>query len=112
VKNIDVLFIAGFGPIIRDFEAGKKFYKMCSGCAGGDDYLNTNRVDGVKEFSLWPLSEAAESCFDAKEWPSDIPVPQAWLEFDVATSKWQPKSSRRRGIGCLSPQERNPGVKP
>jgi hypothetical protein len=34
---------------------------------------------------LWPLSQAAYSCFSGDSWPEDIPVPQAWLEFDVAS---------------------------
>ena len=31
-KNIDVLFVAGFGPIVRDPAASRKFY---SGALGG-----------------------------------------------------------------------------
>jgi len=85
MDNIDVLFVAGFGPIVRDFDAGKRLYKDVLGLPlAGDDYPNTNQVDGVKEFALWPLSEAAESSFGTKEWPPDIPIPQVWLEFDVA----------------------------
>jgi uncharacterized glyoxalase superfamily protein PhnB len=37
----------------------------------------------VKTFGLWPLSQAAESCFGKDAWPTDVPTPQAWLEFDV-----------------------------
>ncbi|MGH2449373.1 MAG: VOC family protein, partial [Chloroflexota bacterium] len=36
-----------------------------------------------KHFALWPLSAAAESCFGAQHWPEDVPVPQAWIEFEV-----------------------------
>jgi hypothetical protein len=32
---------------------------------------------------LWPLSQAAQACFGTESWPDEIPVPQAWLEFDV-----------------------------
>jgi hypothetical protein len=32
---------------------------------------------------LRPLSQAAQSCFGKDSWPMDVPVPQAWLEFDV-----------------------------
>jgi len=32
---------------------------------------------------LWPLSQAAESCFGRDKWPEDIPTPSSWLEFDV-----------------------------
>ena len=49
--------------------------------AGG--YLHTGQVEGVKHFALWPLSQVAASCFGTDTWPKDIPVPQAWLEFEV-----------------------------
>ena len=45
------------------------------------------RLNGVKHFALWPLTQAAESCFGMDQWPVDLPVPQAWIEFDVGTSK-------------------------
>jgi uncharacterized glyoxalase superfamily protein PhnB len=32
---------------------------------------------------LWPLSQAAESCFGNDSWPDSIAAPHAWLEFDV-----------------------------
>ena len=33
--------------------------------------------------ALWPLSQAAESCFGVDRWPEDVPAPTAWIEFDV-----------------------------
>ena len=32
---------------------------------------------------MWPLAQAAESCFGSARWPSHVVTPQAWLEFDV-----------------------------
>jgi catechol 2,3-dioxygenase-like lactoylglutathione lyase family enzyme len=84
---IDVLFIAGFGPIVRDQAASRKFYSDVLGLPfkeDADGYMYTGDLDGAKHFALWPLAQAAESCFGAKEWPEDIPVPQGWIEFDVA----------------------------
>ncbi len=46
-------------------------------------YLYTGALDGVKHFALWPVAQAAESCFCSDQWPNDLPVPQAWIEFDV-----------------------------
>jgi len=46
-------------------------------------YLHTEEMEGTKAFALWPLSQAADSCFGTDTWPEDIPVPQAWLEFEV-----------------------------
>jgi catechol 2,3-dioxygenase-like lactoylglutathione lyase family enzyme len=86
VSNLKVLFIAGFGPIVRDIEESRKLYQNVLGVQfkqenGG--YLHTEAVPGVKTFALWPLSQAAQSCFGKDSWPQNIPVPQAWLEFDV-----------------------------
>jgi catechol 2,3-dioxygenase-like lactoylglutathione lyase family enzyme len=80
-----VLFVAGFGPIVPDSEAAQAFYVRDLGLVleGDDDYQSTAGLEGVKHFALWPLSAAAESCFGDTEWPSDIPVPQGWIEFDV-----------------------------
>ena len=85
-NNIDVLFVAGFGPIVRDPAASRKFYSDALGLSFKEEtngYLHTDGLDGVKHFALWPLAQAAESCFGAGEWPGHLPVPQAWIEFDV-----------------------------
>ncbi len=84
--KIEVLFIVGFGPIVRDMATSRKLYGEALGIhfkeeSGG--YLHTEALPGAKTFALWPLSEAAHSCFGSDAWPRDIPVPQAWLEFDV-----------------------------
>jgi hypothetical protein len=81
-----VLFVAGFGPIVQDRAASRRLYGDDLGIsldAEADGYLHTEELAGVKTFALWPLSQAAESCFGAPEWPAHLPVPQAWLEFDV-----------------------------
>ncbi len=51
---------------------------------GEGEYRFTQELDGTKHFGLWPLSEAATACFGTTEWPSEIPVPQASIEFEVA----------------------------
>jgi catechol 2,3-dioxygenase-like lactoylglutathione lyase family enzyme len=84
--KIKVLFIAGFGPIIGDPDRARGLYGDTLGIpfkveSGG--YLHTEAIPGAKTFALWPLSQAAQSCFGTERWPGDIPVPQAWLEFDV-----------------------------
>ena len=85
-KEIKVLFVAGFGPIVRDPAESRKLYGETLGIlfkeeSGG--YLHTERLEGAKTFALWPLSEAAQSCYGTHSWPHQVPVPQAWLEFDV-----------------------------
>ena len=83
---IKVLFIAGFGPIVRDAAASRGLYNELLGIqfkeeAGG--YLHTEALNGAKSFALWPLAHAAQSCFGKDSWPAEIAPPQAWLEFDV-----------------------------
>ena len=85
-ENFKVLFIAGFGPIVRDTGESRKLYRDALGISfkeENDGYLHTEAVPGAKSFALWPLSQAAQSCFGKDSWPGDIPAPQAWLEFDV-----------------------------
>jgi catechol 2,3-dioxygenase-like lactoylglutathione lyase family enzyme len=85
-KDIDVLFVAGFGPIVFDADQSRRFYCETLGLPFKEDasgYLHTGELNGVKHFALWPLAQAAESCFGTNRWPDDLPVPQAWIEFDV-----------------------------
>lgn len=81
-----VLFIAGFGPITADVEGSRRLYEDALGIGfklEDGDYRHTEELKGANSFAVWPLEQAAESCFGAKDWPVDIPRPQAWLEFDV-----------------------------
>lgn len=81
-----VLFIAGFGPIASDVEESRRLYEDALGIAfklEDGDYRHTEELEGAKTFAVWPLGQAAESCFGASEWPADVVRPQAWLEFDV-----------------------------
>ena len=80
-----VLFVAGFGPVVKDMAASNHFYAGDLGLPleGDETYQTTDKVEGVKHFALWPLSAAAESCFGNSTWPDDVPAPQGWIEFDV-----------------------------
>jgi hypothetical protein len=81
-------FVAGFGPIVRDVGDSRAFWVSGLGIAleqAAPDYWTTEHLDGVKAFALWPLSQAAQSCFGQDTWPKEIPAPQAWLEVDVAS---------------------------
>ena len=85
-KNLKILFIAGFGPIVRDPAKSHKLYREALGISfkeETDGYFHTEALQGAKSFALWPLSHAAQSCFGKDSWPDNIPAPQAWLEFDV-----------------------------
>lgn len=84
---MDVQFVASIAPIVRDPEAARDFYGDALGLSfegSGGEYVYTHKLAGTKHFGLWPLSEAATACFGTSEWPSEIPVPQASIEFEVA----------------------------
>jgi catechol 2,3-dioxygenase-like lactoylglutathione lyase family enzyme len=81
-----VAFVAGFGPIVRDSAKSRAFWGDGLGIKleeSSDDYWTNDDLEGVRAFALWPLSQAAESCFGTGVWPADLPEPQAWLELDV-----------------------------
>jgi catechol 2,3-dioxygenase-like lactoylglutathione lyase family enzyme len=83
---MDVQFVASVAPIVRDAHAARSFYRGALGLSfegEAGDYLFTHRLEGTKHFGLWPLSEAAQACFGTTEWPEDVPVPQASIEFEV-----------------------------
>ncbi len=97
-----VLFIAGFGPIAADVEESRRLYEDALGIGfkvEDGEYRHTEELKGANSFAVWPLEQAAESTFGAKEWPADVPRPQAWLEFDVedvaeATSEMESRGYR------------------
>jgi hypothetical protein len=111
LQNIDVLFVAGFGPIVRDSVPSQKFYSEDLKLPFKEDdsgYLHTGELDGVKHFALWPLAQAAESCFGSDQWPQNIPVPQAWIEFDVADIEKATTELKSQGYQLLVAMRKEP----
>jgi hypothetical protein len=85
--RMDIAFVAGFGPIGSADSSSADFWRGAFGIPFSEDsgYFHTEELPGVNAFAIWPLTQAAEATFGTHEWPSDRPVPQAWIEFDVAT---------------------------
>ncbi len=111
VGKIRILFIAGFGPIVSDAVASRKLYNGALGIAFKEEnggYLHTEALKGAKSFALWPLSQAAQSCFGKDSWPDDIPVPQAWLEFDVDSVEEATAELESRGYRMLVKSKKEP----
>ena len=109
--NMKVLFIAGFGPIVRDMGASRKLYRDLAGIPfteETDGYLHTEAVSGANSFALWPLSQAAQSCFGTDSWPADVPVPQAWLEFDVDSVEQATATLESSGYRMLVRNKKEP----
>jgi catechol 2,3-dioxygenase-like lactoylglutathione lyase family enzyme len=83
---MDVLFVASVAPIVRDADAARSFYRDALGLSfegGQGEYVFTHKLEGTKHLGLWPLGEAATACFGTSEWPTEVPVPQASIEFEV-----------------------------
>ena len=111
VGKAKVLFIAGFGPIVREAPKSHRLYREALGIhfkeeSGG--YLHTEALPGAKTFALWPLSQAAHSCFGKDSWPADIPLPQAWLEFDVESVEQATSDLESQGYRILVKSKKEP----
>jgi catechol 2,3-dioxygenase-like lactoylglutathione lyase family enzyme len=101
---VQVQFVASVSPIVRDSDAAKAFYQGALGLSfeGGEgDYVFTERLPGVKHFGLWPLSEAARACFGREDWPEDLPVPQASVEFEVQDVAATAQELKERGYQLI-----------
>jgi hypothetical protein len=111
VSAVKLLFIAGFGPIDRNVAESRKLYGESFGIpfkeeSGG--YLHTEAVQGARSFALWPLSQAALSCFGKDSWPDNIPAPQAWLEFEVESVESATSVLESRGYQMLVKNKKEP----
>jgi len=87
---MQVLFVSSVAVIARSPRDSQRLYVDALGLplepAGpGDEYVFTEKVDGSKHFGVWPLAQAAQACFGTSEWPTDRMVPQASIEFEVAS---------------------------
>jgi len=109
--DVKVLFVAGFGPIVRDAVASRRLYSETLGIRFKEEtggYLHTEGLEGVKTFALWPLSHVAQSCFGKDSWPDEIPVPQAWLELDVDDVERATRVLAARGYRMLVKNRKEP----
>lgn len=108
--RLQVLFVAGFGPVVREPALSRQLYEGDLGIAFEDTagYLHTDTLEGCKAFALWPLSQAAESCFGTDQWPEHLPVPQAWVEFDVADVGAATAELKERGYTLLVSNRKEP----
>jgi catechol 2,3-dioxygenase-like lactoylglutathione lyase family enzyme len=113
IVGLKVLFVAGFGPLIRDPHASKEFYVDTLGLPlesmpEDPDYLHGEKLDGVRHFALWPLARAAESCFGTSIWPDHIAPPHSWLEFDVEDVATATQVLKDRGYTLLVDCQKEP----
>ena len=112
---MDIQFITSMAVITPDPEASKELYVAALGlplqAAEGDDYLHSEDIDGAKHFGIWPLRQAAQACFGTDQWPTDRPVPQASVEFEVADLDAVDRAGAElaeRGFALLHPARTEP----
>ena len=82
---LDIKFVASVSAIAPDPATSLAFFSGLGIPLGSDadGYHYTTELDGLKHLGIWPLADAALSCFGTTEWPADHPVPQASIEFEV-----------------------------
>ena len=90
---MDIQMIASFAVISTDPGADRALFVDAMGLPlhGPESvpdsvYLFSDEIAGAKHFGVWPLDEAAESCFGAAPWPDTHPVPQASVELEVGSA--------------------------
>lgn len=88
---MQIEFIASFAVISADPAKSRELFVDAlglplEGAGANADYLHSESIEGSKHFGVWPLSQAAQACFGTDEWPGDLPVPQASVEFEVASA--------------------------
>ena len=111
IAGINVQFIAGFGPIVRDVTQSRRLYSEALGIGFTEEnggYLHTEALQGAKTFALWPLSQAALSCFGKDSWPEAVPAPHAWLEFDVESVQDATAALESQGYRILVKNKKEP----
>ncbi|EOC1348328.1 glyoxalase [Cronobacter turicensis] len=115
LPGVDVLFVAGFGPVSQGTSASAAFYLEALGLPlkpmeGNSDYLlaEEGALKGVAHFAVWPLSQAANSCFGVEQWPAQMPVPQGWVEYEVDDLVSATRKLREMGYRLLVENREEP----
>lgn len=98
-------------PVVRDAVTSRKLYGEVLGITFKEEnggYLHTENLKGANTFALWPLPQAAQSCFGRDTWPKEIPVPQSWLEFDVDSVEEATAVLEAKGYRMLVKNKKEP----
>jgi len=84
---MQIEFVTSIAVIAPDPRESRRLYMDALGLPLRQldgEYFATEELGGCKHFGVWPLAQAAESCFGTSTWPADIPRPPLSLEFEVA----------------------------
>jgi catechol 2,3-dioxygenase-like lactoylglutathione lyase family enzyme len=112
---MEIEFLSTIAVIAPDPAASRELYIDALGLPlasdVGGEYVHSERIDGCRHFGVWPLSQAAEACFGTTEWPTERPVPQVSIEFDVADAAAVGAAARelqQAGYELLHPAREEP----
>ncbi|MBV8949249.1 MAG: glyoxalase [Actinobacteria bacterium] len=111
---MNVLFVTSVAVVTADPPRSRALFIDALGLpleGEGEGYYSSGSIPGTKHFGVWPLSEAAESCFGSSEWPADRTIPQASIEFEVEDEGAVAAASRelqRAGFDLLHPARTEP----
>ena len=87
---MDVLFVTSVAVVTADPPRSRALFMEALGLpleGEGDGYYSSGNIGGTKHFGVWPLTEAAQACFGTPQWPTDQVLPQASIEFEVASAE-------------------------
>jgi catechol 2,3-dioxygenase-like lactoylglutathione lyase family enzyme len=111
---VNIEFLSTVAVITPDPSASRELYVGALGLpleGRSEGYHHSEEIAGCKSFGIWSLSQAAEACFGASEWPAGRPVPQLSVEFDVANATAVGSAAReldQAGYELLHPAREEP----
>ena len=112
---MNVLFVAGIAVVAAEPPRSRELFLDALGLPleadAGGDYFHSEHVDGTRHFGVWPLAQAAQACVGSDEWPADVTVPQASIEFEVADPgavRAAAEELEERGFRLLHPAREEP----
>jgi hypothetical protein len=114
IGKIKVLFIAGFGPIVREKTASQNLYGQNLGIKfkeENDGYLHTETLKGAKTFALWPLWQAAQSSSQMIPGLTRFLSRKLGLNLMSIVSKKRQRSLSLGAIECSSKTKKNRGAR-
>ena len=85
---MQVQFIASVSVIAPDPPTSRRLYVDALGLPLerlDGDYYASEHIPGSKHFGVWPLTQAAQACYGTADWPREVPIPQASIEFELAS---------------------------
>jgi len=102
--SVNVLFILGFGPIVRDRERSRKLYGDVAGIrfeeeSGG--YLHSENVPGANTLRSGRSIRRRCLASDGLRGRTTSPLRKRGSSSTSKASKTQPQRLKRAAIGCL-----------